>query len=83
VSYHIHIWKSGALRRLEDGAYRERQACSCDELRFILLARTPVDEPYLLGKLGNHAPQPPSINDGGHSGAYGRPCMCPTCRRQS
>ena len=30
-------------------------------------------EPYLPGKLGNHAPQQPSVNNGGHSGAYGRP----------
>jgi len=75
VSYHFHVWKSGALRRLADGINRERQACSCDQLRFILLARTPADEPYLLGKLGNRAPPPASNRS--RPGAYGRPCVCP------
>jgi hypothetical protein len=44
------------------GNNRGRQACRCDQLRFILLARTPADEPYLLGKLGNRAP--PAASDG-------------------
>lgn len=74
VSYHIHVWKSGALRRPADGINHERSACSCDQLRFILLARTPADEPYLLGKLGNRAP--PASNRS-RPGAYGRPCICP------
>jgi hypothetical protein len=75
VSYHFHVWKSGALCRLADGIGRERQACSCDQLRFILLARRPADEPYLLGKLGNRAPPPASNRS--RPGAYGRPCVCP------
>ncbi len=59
VSYHVHGWKSGAPRRLADGINRERPACSCDQVRFILLART-ADKLCLLGKLGNRAPPPAS-----------------------
>jgi hypothetical protein len=44
------------------GNNRGRQACRYDQLRFILLARTPADEPYLLGKLGNRAPPPAASN---------------------
>jgi hypothetical protein len=61
------------------GNNRGRRACRCDQLCFILLARTPADEPYLLGMLGNRAP-PPAASDRSHSGAYARPCMCPTRR---
>ena len=43
MSDHIHVWKSDVLHWLEDGSYHERQARSCEELRFTLLARTPVE----------------------------------------
>jgi hypothetical protein len=80
---HTHVFEFASLHWLEDGSYRERQVCGCGERKIKLLGPTPIDEGYLIGKLkDNTPPSSRATKNGGHYGAYGRACTCPTCRRR-